>query len=487
MADEGKLALDPKQCLESIMASPQYQKLKDTIGQKTIFQVLGIQSRELSHASLVGWLLDPQESHGLGRLPLHQFLLALCRKKFVEGSEKLPIMYDCLNAWTLDSLPLEQATVETEYHLESSSGKGRADILVSIGNGQETIPFMLIEYKVEAGQHGDQLKVYRDWARNQLLELPELEDIKHPILVYLSPRDRESSNPGEEFTILNYDDLVDWLIYLTRSDRLAPRVKFLLDEFLVCLSTQDYVINQKAEELIVELKKEKRMEFETLANTRLSQLDVNLNRHSMTLEKLGISFGRVFSKGDSETIMQVHKLIQSDFSDDHWLLSGGSGSLSLWSADYRMAFEKVFDKEKLAILGYPSLMIYLGRPVEGEAMLEFYAVNSGGEAGLARDEFRKLIADASAHLRVWLDEAGLPDGELAKRGNGIAKLQMKLPGVNNPEDDTAEIANAERRRELKRAGTFLKWIKTQTETWAREELPRLLGARSKEILELVRI
>ncbi|HOB54597.1 MAG TPA: PD-(D/E)XK nuclease family protein [Acidobacteriota bacterium] len=484
MADEGKRALDPKQCLESIMASPLYQELKDTIGQKTIFEILGIQSRELPHASLVGWLLNPQESHGLGRLPLHQFLLTLCRKKYVGGAEKLPIMYDCLNAWTLDSLPLEQAIVETEYPLARK--KGRADILVSIGNGQETIPFILIEYKVEAGPHGDQLKVYRDWARNQHFKLPGLEDLKHPILVYLSPTERESVDPGDEFAILNYDDLVDWLTFLTRSDRLAPRVKFLLNEFLACLSTQDYVINPKAEELIIELKRVKNSEFTILADANLNQLGLNPERHVDTLRKLGIRMGRVFSKGDSETVKQLHELIRSDFSGENWMLGGKTGSLSIWSADYRMAFENVFTKERLQLLGYPSLMIYLGRPVKGEATLEFYAVNTGGESGLARDKFRQLIADVSEDLRHWLDKAGLPDGELVKRGNGIAKLLMRLPGINNPEDDIAEIANAERRCEIQRAGTFLRWIKTQTDDWAREEMPQLLEAKAGEIIELVR-
>lgn len=148
-----------RQALGRLLAAPAFQRLEARLRQRTAFDVLGIATRELSHAGLLAWLLDPRAAHGLSDQPLRTLLL-LAADLAPESDHRM------LDAVDVDGLDLLGAYVTTEHSIQS--GVRRLDVLVSRDlNGAE--PLLVVEYKVDAEEGTDQTADYAAWAQEHPL------------------------------------------------------------------------------------------------------------------------------------------------------------------------------------------------------------------------------------------------------------------------------------------------------------------------------
>ena len=57
------------------------EEIKHSLSEFNIFNVLGIQHREIRHSNFIDWLFDPNESHQLGDVFLKDLFKLLRRKK----------------------------------------------------------------------------------------------------------------------------------------------------------------------------------------------------------------------------------------------------------------------------------------------------------------------------------------------------------------------------------------------------------------------
>lgn len=108
-------------------------------GPRSLLGVIGQRHLEQVHSSILAWLLDPNGRHGLGRRFLARFL-ACC---------ELP------SEWA--DVRVRVVTEEGCVHPELSDRYGLADVVL---RGPEWT--LVIENKLWAGQHGDQLDLYYD-------------------------------------------------------------------------------------------------------------------------------------------------------------------------------------------------------------------------------------------------------------------------------------------------------------------------------------
>jgi hypothetical protein len=60
--------------IEKLIEDTEFQGLKQLLSERTLFDVLGISFEERIHSKMLGWLLAPAESHGLGNTLLRRFL-----------------------------------------------------------------------------------------------------------------------------------------------------------------------------------------------------------------------------------------------------------------------------------------------------------------------------------------------------------------------------------------------------------------------------
>ncbi len=187
-----------------------------------IFKVLGVSDYEIRHSHFLAWLLDPNESHGVGDYFLNRFLQDVFLDERAEG----------MSLVSIPSIDNKKVEVRREWK--------NIDILVI------TEGFVVcIENKIWSGEHGGQLKKYK--------KIIEDEFKKKPVYVFLSPHGAEASLK-DYYINYSYESIIDIL------DSMLNRPSFHLGQN-VTTYIQDYVtilkqnlmgndnINELAEEL----------------------------------------------------------------------------------------------------------------------------------------------------------------------------------------------------------------------------------------------
>ena len=155
--------------------------LEEQIGRFNIFDALGIARVEIRHSNFLAWLLTPGESHGQGDLFLKAFLMDVLRKARQQGAEP-PI-----SAVELDGAELRGLEVRRELRY--------IDLLISC---EEPRFVIVIENKIDSGEHDDQLQRYKDTVAS---EFPDTKSL----FVFLTPEGDDPSD--EDWVSYSYADL----------------------------------------------------------------------------------------------------------------------------------------------------------------------------------------------------------------------------------------------------------------------------------------
>lgn len=131
--------------LEALLINnPDLQRIKSHLGRFNPIKVMGMAHMEIRHSAVLRWLLDPQESHGLGDVFLKSFLTEAVRGH--DGSLE-PTALDIHQSDLMD------AEVRSEWrHIDL--------LILSPRNGW----VFVIENKFHSTQHSNQLSRYMDVA-----------------------------------------------------------------------------------------------------------------------------------------------------------------------------------------------------------------------------------------------------------------------------------------------------------------------------------
>ncbi len=149
---------------------PDLCALDDDLNALNLFEALNVADYEVRHSNLLSWLLDPAESHGLGQRPF-QFFRDLVDKKSTRRTRRTPPTVEVLREWK------------------------RIDVLVIDSANKEC---WVVENKTHAGEHGDQLRRYRELIATSY---PDFR--RH--FVFLSPGETTASDP--HYIALSYADI----------------------------------------------------------------------------------------------------------------------------------------------------------------------------------------------------------------------------------------------------------------------------------------
>ncbi len=135
-----------QQQLEALVVQcPELHALEIGLRRFNIFSVLRATNNELRHSNILAWLLQPNESHGLGDRFLRRWLMNLVRGA---TRERAPTLAE------IDSAEIRSVEVLREWR--------HIDVLVRIRLHDEEHPWIIaIENKVDATQGDDQLATYR--------------------------------------------------------------------------------------------------------------------------------------------------------------------------------------------------------------------------------------------------------------------------------------------------------------------------------------
>jgi len=239
--------------LDTFNKSTYVQKLREFYAQKSLAEIYGIARSELPHSSFVAWLLNPKGSHGLGAFPLTQLIRSIFPKRGVQQEKEIEYM---VKFRTCD-LDFSECIVRTEYDLgPSGSGSkrdGRLDILIE-GIQLDGKPYrIIIENKVGSKENkgkNDISQTNKYWkhfedlkANDQILNIYLfLLPLANSELDNITKSDREEICQCEEFTVFNYQDIVDYILGPALEMSISDIAKGKIRDYLSTLSYPSFLM-----------------------------------------------------------------------------------------------------------------------------------------------------------------------------------------------------------------------------------------------------
>ena len=206
---------------------PEMDKIRAYLGRFNPLKVLRSESQELKHSNILGWLLDPKETHGLG----DQFLKAFL-------SEALRGRSDGLQPSSLDIVQsnLRDAEVRREWL--------NIDLFVISASNNWAF---IIENKYKAKQTAGQLKTYFSKVEHATKSFGQAIWISG---IFLTLNEEEPEDP--RYKRIGYDAICELLSQTLSANRTAmgTEVQVFLDHYLEILKeatdmSEDYIEIQK--------------------------------------------------------------------------------------------------------------------------------------------------------------------------------------------------------------------------------------------------
>ena len=179
------------------------------LGGFNVFEAIGHTRSEERHSDFLAFLLDPNETHGLGAEVLRRFVVTILKSMRLEDRPLSPSEVMLTD--------FESCQVLREHH--------KVDVLCV----DESHRFLLaIENKIGSSEHSDQLGRYRSFLEAQYGDFRR-------ILAYLTPDNDEASDGN--WTPVSYTDVLSIveLLATTQKDEISNAVALALDHYAVML------------------------------------------------------------------------------------------------------------------------------------------------------------------------------------------------------------------------------------------------------------
>lgn len=214
---------------------PDFQRLNSYYNRTTIFNILNIERRELSHSAFLKWLFDINGSHNLNDEPLKKLLRHITN---AGGNKK--ITDNIANAFLIGDYTIKDFNIETEKSVVGCENKGRIDIFANFGifkkkdesnknteekELKENI-VLVIENKIDASESNNQTMIYSEWVKEQYKGYI-------PILIFLNPNGEDCSS--NEFITISYQDILEYVIEPLLNMETNDDTKIILEDYIVNL------------------------------------------------------------------------------------------------------------------------------------------------------------------------------------------------------------------------------------------------------------
>ncbi|MDI6047791.1 PD-(D/E)XK nuclease family protein [Flavobacterium yafengii] len=195
-----------------------YEKLAKSTGENfNIFSVMGMESDEVkTHSAIIGELLNPKGSHGLGDKPLRLFIKLIVEPLYKDIDEEFVSKF----SFNFENTRSYVEDFAGKINEEATEG-GRIDIVIKDNKNK----VFLIENKIYAGEQKNQLIRYKNFYPNA------------PILfLTLYGKDAESAQNLEKnkdyFTISYELDIILWLAECVKEAVKFPMLREVIYQYI---------------------------------------------------------------------------------------------------------------------------------------------------------------------------------------------------------------------------------------------------------------
>jgi PD-(D/E)XK nuclease superfamily len=203
---------------------------------QNIFDIIGM--NENGHSNFLAWLLNPNESHGLGDSFFHELL-----RQVLAAYEDSDGMYreafqlnEFFQEWDIASV--EEASFQNSLFVErefNAGDSGRIDLLL-IDHYHELV--VVIENKFGSSEHSGQLNRYYQFLNGDRFEGYDLT------FVYLDPDANEKFESGDakfkHWVGLDYEWIENFCERVVDRDILPEKANYLVKDYLQYLTAEEY-------------------------------------------------------------------------------------------------------------------------------------------------------------------------------------------------------------------------------------------------------
>lgn len=268
-------SLEDIKALENFISeNKDLEYLESIVNQFNIFTSLRIEFLEIRHSNFLSWLLDPNETHGLGA-----YFLEILLKRFARTAKSLQI--DTVSLIDIDYWDLDSAVVLREWN--------KIDLLIRDDRNKFVC---VIENKINSFEHEDQLQRYFK------LVSTELSDYKKMFVYLTIAGESPEIDNSNTWIPIGYGQVVESIDYLLESKKntFSDDINIFISHYLEMLRRyimQDskvqelcrriYSKHKRAIDLIIESKPDRLNEIsEILQEIIYNDSDLILDNSSKT-------------------------------------------------------------------------------------------------------------------------------------------------------------------------------------------------------------
>ncbi len=238
--------------LNQLLIHESFIDLNALLKNQNIFNMLNVGGRETIHSRFLGYLLDPNQTHGLGTGFLESFLL--CLDDYIEPSPQSAGNVNIQPSVNIAKLDLDMSIVKCEW---PGKQQRRIDVVTVIPYKESTEGRLVlaIECKVNALQGDSQLKNYNADLKDAFQEEKGSTTILH---IFLTRYEESPADGCENWHNVLWQDLVNNALRVTKQKNplaLSQKLNFLISDYMnVILSWSEESGEMGAEEHCRKLK-----------------------------------------------------------------------------------------------------------------------------------------------------------------------------------------------------------------------------------------
>ncbi len=209
--------------LEAFVLDDGLRKLEQGLGQFNLFTTLRLHEKEIIHSRILGWLLSPDGSHGVGDLFLRRWLMRVLHRAGPASGKRPSIIQIEAARW-------KSVEVFTEWRPRGS--KDRLDVLLNMSTDAGAHWQVAVEMKISSNQSVGQLLKYQTALEK------DFPDVTHRVLLFLT-RDPEPPDEDTDFIGVDFEEMEKALgeILAERAERLGAGPRGLMENYLNLIRT----------------------------------------------------------------------------------------------------------------------------------------------------------------------------------------------------------------------------------------------------------
>jgi len=182
-----------------LLKDPDFDRLELELKTPNIFEILGVSRTEIRHSNFLSWLLDPNGTHGLGKLFLIKFLrdLTACENANLDVFE--------IEKLNFDNVKLKREWRNPNVKLKSKKERS-IDLLIIFHEERDKGKLVIcIENKIGTQDSMQQLEDYKEMVDKTFT------DKDNKVYVYLTLRGEEPNDKTQinDWVSYSYEEIID--------------------------------------------------------------------------------------------------------------------------------------------------------------------------------------------------------------------------------------------------------------------------------------